>query len=398
VCKPVIKACLFLVALTLSFMVSATGLGKLTLNSYLGQPFKAKIDLVSVKKEDISSITVSLASLDTFRLANIDYARFLRTFEFSVKNSVDGQPYVKLVSLQPVIEPSFSMLIELNWSSGSLIREYTVQLVEDIPQSVSPVMQQDEPVIPISVKPEPTAAEQPDHSRTVENLAGDEESTVKETMLEPEVVPAPEPAPEQEQEQERVSAEKSVATTYGPVKSGDTLTKIVQERIFYKIQLNQILVALLRANREAFIDNNMNRLKTGYMLQIPDESEVATISPDVADKEIKMQMTNWEAYRQRLVIEAAIPSTSEEPEQTATGEITTILDDNSSTETARESSEGLLRLSKGMEVVEGAEEGSGEETISIQEKFNIVEDNSIAGEKALNEANERISLLERAIK
>ncbi len=88
-CKLIIKACLFLVALVLPYMVSATGLGKLTLNSYLGQPFKAKIDLVSVKKEDISSITVSLASFDTFQLANVDYARFLRTLEFSVENSVD---------------------------------------------------------------------------------------------------------------------------------------------------------------------------------------------------------------------------------------------------------------------------------------------------------------------
>jgi len=234
-------------------MVSATGLGKLTLNSYLGQPFKAKIDLVSVKKEDISSITVSLASLDTFRLANVDYARFLRTLEFSVENSDDGQPYIKLISLQPVIEPSFSMLIELNWSSGSLIREYTVQLVEDIPRLVSPVMQQDESVTPISVKPEPTTVEEPNRSKTVGELGGDEELTVKESEPEPEVVTEPEP------ELERVSAEKSVATTYGPVKSGDTLTKVVQERTFHHVQLNQVLVALLRANREVFIDDNIDQ-------------------------------------------------------------------------------------------------------------------------------------------
>jgi pilus assembly protein FimV len=82
------------------------------------------------------------------------------------------------------------------------------------------------------------------------------------------------------------------------------------------------------------------------MLRIPDESEIAAISSDVADKEVKMQMANWEAYRQRLVIEASIPSASEEPEQTATGEITTIRDINA--ETAHGSSEGLLRLSKGM--------------------------------------------------
>jgi len=374
-------------------MVSATGLGKLTLSSSLGQPFKARIDLVSVKKEDISSITVSLASLDTFQLTNIDYARFLRTFEFSIQNRVDGQPYVRLISPQPVTEPSFSMLIELNWSSGSLIREYTVQLVEDISQSAPLVMQQDEPVIPISVQPESmTAAEQPD-SGTVEDSAGDEGTTIKEVAPESEMVP------EQvsELQQKTVPAEQP-ATTYGPVKNGDTLIKIAQERIFYHVQLNQILVALLRANREVFIDNNMNQLKTGYMLQIPDESVIATIPPDVADKEVKMQMANWDAYRQRLVVEAEfIPFSSEGPEQKDTGKIITTVLDNNSIETAHESSEGLLKLSKGMENVLGTEEGSGEDTMSIQEKFNIVEDNSIAGEKALNEANERISLLEQAM-
>ncbi len=214
-------------------------------------------------------------------------------------------------------------------------------------------------------------------------------------MPEADVMSEPEPE-EAVPQQETVSAKKSGATTYGPVKSGDTLSKIAQERIFYHVQLNQLLVALLHANREAFIDNNMNRLKTGSMLQIPDESEIAAISPDVADKEVKMQMANWEAYRQRLVVEASIPSASDESAQMATGKITAILDDNS-IETEHEYSEGLLRLSKGMESVVSTEEGSGEDTISIQEKFNIVEENSIAGEKSLNEANESISLLQRAM-
>jgi len=401
VCKFIIRACLFLFTLVLPSMISATGLGKLTLNSYLGQPFKAKIDLVSVKKEDISSITVSLASLDTFQLANVDYARFLRTLEFSVENSLDGQPYVKLTSLQPVIEPYFSMLIELNWSSGSLIREYTVRLVEDIPQSAPPVVQQEEPVIPISVKPESIAAEQPD-TRTVEDLADGEEPSAKETMLELDIVPEPEPEPEQKvaPQQEMVSAKRSGSTTYGPVKSGDTLAKIAQERNFYHVQLNQILIALLHANREAFIENNVNRLKTGYMLLIPDESEIATISSDVADKEVKMQMANWEAYRQRLVVEASIHSASDESTQIATGEIITTIDDNS-TETAHDSPEGVLRLSKGVEeegwVKEGVEEGGSEDAISIQERLNIVEENSIANEMALNEAKKHISSLEHVM-
>ncbi|MEE8208761.1 MAG: hypothetical protein V3T88_07420, partial [Nitrosomonadaceae bacterium] len=66
-------------------VLHAAGLGKITLNSYLGQPFKAEIDLVAVKKEEIPSLVVSLASRDTFRQLNIDYPSFLFTFEISVE-------------------------------------------------------------------------------------------------------------------------------------------------------------------------------------------------------------------------------------------------------------------------------------------------------------------------
>ncbi|MEE8151078.1 MAG: fimbrial protein FimV, partial [Nitrosomonadaceae bacterium] len=119
---------MFLIALASPCAVHAVGLGKLTLNSYLGQPFKAEIDLVAVKKEEIPSLMASLASRDAFRLANVDYVPFLFTFEISIENRADGQSYVKLISPDPVVEPFLTMLVELNWSTGRLIREYTVLL------------------------------------------------------------------------------------------------------------------------------------------------------------------------------------------------------------------------------------------------------------------------------
>ena len=71
--RSIIRACLFLFVLTSSFAVHATGLGNLTLNSYLGQPFKAEIDIVSVNKEEISTLSAKLASRETFQQLNVDY-------------------------------------------------------------------------------------------------------------------------------------------------------------------------------------------------------------------------------------------------------------------------------------------------------------------------------------
>ena len=401
-CKPIIKACLFLVALTLSFMVSATGLGKFTLNSYLGQSLKAEIDLVSVKKEDISSLKVSLASSNIFSLANVDYTEILDTIEFSIQNRANGQPYVGIISSQPVTDPLFSMLIKLDWPTGNLIREYTVYLEppNEQLQLTLPEMQQATSDSLNIAKSDHSDAKQLDS--VIENLISKEESVSNKSISEQRQVEQQLQEETELQEEAELSEPEDLAetvesdpefgvTTYGPVKNGDTLFRIVQEETIYNVQLNQLLVALYRANHEAFSENNMNRLKTGFILRIPDESEVATISPDVADKEVKIHTANWEAYRQKLATDVtSIVPISEEPEQTVTGEITTIPDINA--ETAHGFSGGLLRLSKGME---GVEEGSGEDTINIQEKFNIVEDNLIAGEKTLNEANERISLLER---
>ena len=172
------------------------------------------------------------------------------------------------------------------------------------------------------------------------------------------------------------------------------MAKIAQKVAPPRVQLNQMLIALHRANRKAFSDNNMNRLKTGPILRIPDASEVATISPDAADKEVKMQTANWEAYRQKLAAEVdSAASADKESAQIATGRITTIIDNLA--EATKKQPQEKLSISKG----EGIEGGKGENTGSnSQDKIRALEESAIAKEKALNEANERVALLEKNIK
>ena len=314
---------------------------------------------------------------------------FCLHLKISIENRANGQPYVKITSPQRVVEPFLSMLIELNWSSGRLIREYTVLLdpPEDALEPDLPAVQV-APVVPSSVKPEPAAAEQPD-SIVVENVVSEKGPTVKEVAPEPKMVPEQVPEPEQKS----VSAEQPETSSYGPVKSGDTLADIAQKVAHPRVQLNQMLIALHRANREAFSDNNINRLKVGPILRIPEASEVATISPDAADKEVKMQTANWEAYRQKLAAEVdSVASAGEESAQTATGKITTMIDNLAGA--AKKQSEEKLSISKG----EGIEGSKGENTTKgAQDKIRALEESAIAKEKALDEANERVALLEKNI-
>ena len=355
--RSIIRACFSLFILTSSFTVHAAGLGNFTLNSYLGQPFRAEIDIVSINKEDISTLSAKLASRKTFQHLSVDYAPFLSEFEISIENRINGQPYVKITSPQQIVGPFLSILVELNWSSGHLIREYVV-LLDSPEDSLAAAL----PAVEAEVEVE------------------------MEAEIEAQVAPsAAQPEP--------VSAAKPEAT-YIPVKSGDNLTKIAQKAGYPNVQLNQMLVALHRANRKAFSGNNMNRLKTGPILRIPDASEVAAISPGEADKEVKMQTNNWELYRQKLAAEvSSATSVDKESAQTAAGKIVTKVDD--SAKASVKQPEEKLSISNGEGIIEGS---SGDNaTNSSQDYIAALEDSAISKAKELNEANENIAILEKNI-
>ena len=280
----------------------AVSLGKLTVNSTQGHPFAAEIELVAVKKEEKSSLIVRLASQETFRQVNIDYSSVLSTFKTSIETHSDGQPYVKIISPQSIAEPLLNILVELNWSSGRLLREYTVL-------------------------PSPSES---DALLPVESVAGNSDVSIKQD--------------ETLSIQSEPSSAQKTRTAYGPVKQGDTLVRIAKNIVFPAgTSLNQILVALHRANRDAFFGNNMNQLKTGPILRIPDDSEVGAITPAEANLEVKAQAADW--CRRRVVNREE--ATDEEQKQTVSGEVESAAEVD--TTPAQDFSREILKLSKGEE-------------------------------------------------
>lgn len=379
------RACLLLIMLLCPIASYGAGLGRLAVNSALGQPFKAEIDLVAVKKEEKPSLTVRLAPQEIFRQANIDYVPLLSTFKTSIENRPDGQAYVKIISPEPVAEPLLNMLIELNWSSGRLLREYTVVLAPpdiDANPSVIPVTQPS--LLPVSIKADLAASEKPD--LRINSPVSGEKIAVPES---PSITKA--------------------HTVYGPVKRGDTLGRIVRNIVPPAgVSFNQMLVALHRANRDAFFGNNMHRLKTGPILRVPDGNEIGSITPAEADKEVAMQTVDWNRNRLTDVV-SSIPAT-EELKQSVTGKIEPAA--RADIAGARDSADGFLKLSQGKELPTadnaggkdasgknlGRKDSSGKEAGGVQEQIRAMEEDAIAKSKSLSEANERIALLEKNIK
>src|SRR3954471_20630041 len=106
----------------------AAGLGKLTVNSALGQPLSAEIELVSLQPGEADNLSARVASPEAFREARVELTPALRMLRFSVEKRANGQQYLKVTSIGPINEPFLDALIEMSWPSGRIQREYPILL------------------------------------------------------------------------------------------------------------------------------------------------------------------------------------------------------------------------------------------------------------------------------
>jgi pilus assembly protein FimV len=385
--KPAFNTFLFLATVIFTGALHAAGLGRLTLNSTLGQPFQAEIDLVAVKSEERLFLAARLASRDTFRLAHVDYSPSLSTFKTSLETRPDGRPYIKVVSTQPVVEPLLNMLIELSWPSGRLLREYAVLLPQagtDANEAAARSSSSSSDRLPSS--PGPVSG--PAAMDKMERVPG---KPLLETAGESKV---------QKGASDSISSTKA-NTFYGPVKRGDTLGGIVRNITLPRgISFNQMLIALKRANADAFLGNNIHQLKAGPILRIPDVREIKAIPRMEADKEVNDQTMEWNRQRSPDVISSIPPAG--ELKQTVSGKIAVAEADPGAAEPSRE----VLRLSRGEELPRNGIDISGTGyhaaasfagTAPRQDELRMMDEDAIARSGSLLEANERIALLEKNI-
>ncbi|MBI3916520.1 MAG: hypothetical protein HY322_05880 [Betaproteobacteria bacterium] len=313
--------------------------------SALGEPFNAEIELVSVQKEDLASLSARLASPDAYQQANLQYGSALVGLRISIEKRADGQPFIKVTSSRPVSEPFLDLLIELNWSSGRLLREFTALLD---PPGMAPAPVVAEPLAPA-----------------------------------PQVRPAPAPA-----SAAALRIPPVAAGSYGPIQRGETLSKIAGSLKPEGVTLEQMLVGLFRSNPEAFINKNMNLVRSGKILRVPERDEIAAVSQREAVKEYRAQVADWKGYRARL---ADAPAAARDGSPAVSGRITTRIDDGAAT-----GAKDVVRLSKGEAPGPGAVGTGGKG--SATDRIRTLEEEVASRDKALKEANERVAQLEKTIK
>lgn len=380
--KSLLKLLGAVAALTLSTYVSAIGMGGINVTSALGQPLKAEIELVSVKRTDKASLVARIASPDVYRGAGLEYP-YGNKLKFQIESRANGESYIKLTSTQPINDPFVSMLVELTWASGKLLREYTFLL--DPPDYV---VEQPKPVEVQAVAPVVQAAPPETAAKPIEQAAPvvaapiENQPAAKPMMAAPAKPAAAEPA--------------AVATGDITVHRGDTLHKIAMQNKPADVSLERMLVALYRANADQFDGKNMNRIKAGKILRLPDQNELLNVAQSDAIKEIRAQTADWNAYRQKLAAAAPVASQPQEGQQVATGKIASSVADKAPV--AKESAKEVLKLSKGEAPGDKAAAGATGKPATAEEKKHAEQEDAIAREKSLKEEQARASLLEKNLK
>ena len=239
-------------ALVISASAWGVGLGKLDVRSALDEPFEGVIELLAVAAEDLETIKVSLGTRSDFKRAEIDRSNILDTFVFETEAVDNSESQITIRSTEVVSEPYVQFLISFEWAGGRIIREYTALLDPPEYAAVGEV---------VSVADTGTA----------------EAATAGTGTAEAGYAPGNE---------------------YGPIKRGETLADIAQQLdLPSDINVYQRMLGLLKQNPDAFIRENMNLVRQGASLTVPDVATFSSISPLVAIETYRRQVAEWEAYR-----------------------------------------------------------------------------------------------------
>lgn len=351
--KPIVVA-LALAGLVATTDVSALGLGRLNVSSALGQPLVAEVELNLAAGDDFSSVRAAVASRATYATARIDYQPVLAAVQVTPQRKPDGRAVLRVTSSQPINEPYLDLLIEVNSSTGRLVREFVFLL--DPPgvataQAIDPVTP-----APFARAPAPAPAAVPVAPPAPAAAAA--------------VPPAPAPSVAAPRRQEPVRT-SATADSY-TVRSGDTLSAIARRNERPGVSLDQLMIAIQRANPEAFIGGNINRLKSGVTLAIPTEADARAVDPVAATSEVRAQASSWRSYVAR--VSDNIPTVAADAPQGRTGgQITGAVTDSAAPPTSGD----RLRLSQGERAKQAAKE------------------DSLAASKALAEQESRAKQLER---
>lgn len=288
---------------------AALSLGAIHVQSHLGEPLRAEIDITQITAAEAGSLQATLASPDVFQAHGMELSPTARNVRVELISPAKGGSKIRLTTTSPVNDPFIDLILQANWSAGNLTRGYTLLL--------------DPP--PVQKPPAPTTAVQ----------ASTPAQTGQTYRSQPRTA-APSAS------STAAAAGTTDATSSVTVRTGDTAGRIAAAHAITGISLDQMLVAMLRNNPSAFINGNINRIKAGAVVSIPNAEQAQSTSAKEARQIIATQSKDFNAYRRKLA-ERTTQAQVGEAERSASGKVQAQVEDATAATTPTDK----LTLSKG---------------------------------------------------
>ncbi|VUZ26458.1 Uncharacterised protein [uncultured Comamonas sp.] len=307
---------------------AALSLGAIHVQSHLGEPLRAEIDIPELSAAEAASLQTTLATPDIFQAHGMEFGAIARSVRIELVHRAQGASKIKLSTTTPVNDPFIDLILQANWNAGNLTRSYTLLL--------------DPP--PAAAAPAPTVAAQ----------ASPPAQTGRSYRSQPRVqatIPA-------------TAAPAATTSASGDVtvRPGDTAGRIATAHAIAGVSLDQMLVAMLHSNPSAFIGGNINRIKAGAVLNMPDAEQAHSTSAKEARQIVAAQSRDFNAYRRKLAERTAKAQVGA-AERSASGKVQAQVQD-SGTATAPADK---LTLSKGAVAAKAEEQLAQEKQAAAQD-------------------------------
>ncbi len=284
--RPSLRSSLLVLAvlcggLTLPSVTSAVSLGNATVRSSIGQRLDAEIEITLLSAAEAESAVVRIAPADAFASAGIDYSALLRSMRFSVEKQGDRYR-VRVNSELAVSEPFVNLLVELSANGTRTIRQYALLI--------------DPPAVDRPAALATGAIAVPDTANYDASPKSFEESSVSAASNAPNTSPTP------------ATPSPGTVTNQRIVRKGETLRAIASGLQPEGVQLDQVMIALQNTNPGAFTDHNVNRLRSGSVLKVPDADTMRAVDHLQARRALNAQTADFVRYQKQLAERSALAS------------------------------------------------------------------------------------------
>lgn len=286
----------------------ALTLGRAMVRSPIGETMRVEVDFESLSNEEAESLRATIANPEVYRDAGFEYSPALTGARVVLQRLANARPTLRITSDRAVQEPFVELVLEVTWRGGRLVRSYT--LLFDLPST-----------------------------RTVATppaLSGP--ATAGGSGLVPRITTNPDAAelstPAGRTPRSAPGARRSIPTSDTPaqvadpfrVRPGDSLSEVAQRGPRPAgVSLDRLILAMYRANPDAFVGGNLHRLRHGVVLNAPSASEMAATTDAEARQVIRAQSADFNGYRRQL---AGMPTEQADgPTRRASGKLQAAVED-----------------------------------------------------------------------